>query len=140
MVENVVERVALEPCPNPWCEAGEREGDFSPQVQRGHFGNRYVSCTSCNMRGPTGQTEAEAITAWNTRAALSAMPSGDGVREALVSSTESMERTLAAMDRYNEVNGTAIIGPSLLTLGKMIARNRTLLAKLAPPQETTDDR
>lgn len=49
------------------------------------------------------------------------------LRQRLVASTESMERTLAAMDRYNEQNGTAIIGPSLLTLGKMIAANRKAL-------------
>lgn len=50
--------------------------------------------------------------------------------ERLEASTESMERTLAAMDRYNEKNGTAIIGPSLLTLGKMIAANRAVIAAM----------
>lgn len=58
----------LLPCPNPWCEGAEREGDFTPALQRGLFGNHYVACTSCCMDGPKRQTEAEAIAAWNTRA------------------------------------------------------------------------
>ncbi len=57
----------LKPCPNPWCEAAEREGDFRPQVQYSNFGLVYVACTSCTMAGPTRQHEADAIAAWNTR-------------------------------------------------------------------------
>jgi len=58
---------ALLPCPNPWCEADERDGDFKPQVQYSNFGMVYVACTSCTMAGPTRQHEVDAITAWNTR-------------------------------------------------------------------------
>lgn len=58
---------ALKPCPNPWCEASERSGDYRPQVQYSNFGLVYVACTSCNMAGPTRQHEIDAIAAWNTR-------------------------------------------------------------------------
>jgi len=57
----------LKPGPNPWCEAAERDGDFSPLAHRVQFGNWLVSCSSCCMRGPTKATEAEAIAAWNQR-------------------------------------------------------------------------
>lgn len=62
-----VEKVVLLPCPNPWCEAGEREGDFRPHIHYSNFGLVYVACTSCRMAGPTRNHEAEAIAAWNTR-------------------------------------------------------------------------
>lgn len=58
---------ALLPCPNPWCEGPEREGDFSPVPFRRQFGTWLVGCTSCSMDGPIASTEAEAIAAWNTR-------------------------------------------------------------------------
>lgn len=67
MTDNTALAQELEACPNPWCEANEREGDFRPQVQYSNFGLVYVACTSCNMAGPTRQHEAEAIAAWNTR-------------------------------------------------------------------------
>jgi len=53
----------LKPCPNPWCEAAERDGDFSPLAHRVPFGNWRVSCSSCCMRGPTKATEAESFAA-----------------------------------------------------------------------------
>lgn len=49
----------------------------------------------------------------------------------LLNSTERMEATLAAMDKYNEANGTYIIGPSLLGLGTQIAANRAALTQEA---------
>jgi len=58
----------LKACPNPWCEALERDGDYRPQVQYSNFGLCYVACSSCTMHGPTCQHEFEAIAAWNTRA------------------------------------------------------------------------
>jgi hypothetical protein len=58
----------LKPCPNPWCEALEREGDFSPVAHRIPHGNWQVSCTSCDQKGPIRSYEDHAITAWNTRA------------------------------------------------------------------------
>jgi hypothetical protein len=50
--------------------------------------------------------------------------------EALRGSTEWLEAVLAAMDKYNEANGTYIIGPSLLGSGRQVAFNRALLAKI----------
>jgi|GEM_PF-5802619 len=58
---------ALKPCPNPWCEAQEREGDFSPQLRLHHHGNYRVVCSSCILEGPLRQTKEAAIAAWNTR-------------------------------------------------------------------------
>lgn len=57
----------LMPCPNPWCEALEREGDYSPAVRLHHHGNYRVVCTSCIFEGPCRATPAEAVAAWNTR-------------------------------------------------------------------------
>lgn len=57
----------LLPCPSPWCGAQERRGDFGPAVRLHHFGNYRVVCTSCVLEGPLRPTEAEAISAWNTR-------------------------------------------------------------------------
>lgn len=63
----MVEQGELLPCPNPWCEAKERVGDFSPAVRLHHLGNYRVVCTSCMTEGPLLRTKADAITAWNTR-------------------------------------------------------------------------
>lgn len=119
------DHMALAAC--PWCggEASLRsstDGDVE-----------WAHCKPCRISGPLKLTTAEAITAWNTRHESGVI--GE-MRERLLASTESMERTLAAMDRYNEANGTHIIGPSLLTLGKMIAANRAILAKLDESSST----
>jgi hypothetical protein len=50
--------------------------------------------------------------------------------EALRASTEWLEAVLAAMDKYNEANGTHIIGPFLLGSGRQVASNRALLARI----------
>ena len=60
--------------------------------------------------------EVEALRAENER-----------LRDLLTDSTERMEKTLAAMDKYNEANGTHIIGPSLLGLATRVAGNRAAL-------------
>jgi hypothetical protein len=83
----------LLPCPNPWCEAAEREGDFSPQLYRRNFGNWYVCCTSCPQNGPICSTEAQAIAAWNTRHtaqsdALAVMREAREALEAITSFTD----------------------------------------------------
>lgn len=49
------------------------------------------------------------------------------LREALDDLQQRATKTLGAVDRYNEKNGTYIVGPSLLQLGKSIARARTAL-------------
>lgn len=57
----------LKPCPNPWCDAADRDGDYSPTVINSNFGTHYVSCTSCSMRGPYERNHVNAIAAWNER-------------------------------------------------------------------------
>ena len=90
--------LALEPCPNPWCEADEREGDFRPQVQYSNFGMVYVACTSCNMAGPTRQHETEAIAAWNTRTPAPAPATvGGDVVERLAYGYELMHQAICHM-------------------------------------------
>lgn len=54
----------LLPCPNPWC----------PDKRGRHIiwnlYKRHVHCIDCQVMGPGGKDDAEAIAAWNTRAAL----------------------------------------------------------------------
>lgn len=78
MTSDVIEAMALQPCPNPWCEWQERMdaepgADYRPQVTYSNFGMCYVACTCCSMAGPTKQHEIDAIAAWNTRAATAHM-------------------------------------------------------------------
>lgn len=49
------------------------------------------------------------------------------LEDLLLASTEWMEKVLYGMDKYNEANGTYIIGPSLLGTGKQVAVNRAAL-------------
>lgn len=76
----------LKPCPNPWCSALERDGDYAPKVIRNSIHTRHIACSSCGMEGPKRSTERQAITAWNTRATAPAWPEnarfqyGDAVR------------------------------------------------------------
>ncbi len=87
---------ALLPCPNPWCEGPEREGDFSPVVGRRQFGNWSVGCSSCPMDGPIRRTEAEAITAWNTRAnQLAVVPSVEVIAGCIENCADSDYRRAA---------------------------------------------
>jgi hypothetical protein len=50
------------------------------------------------------------------------------MQEALEDLEKRATATLSAVDRYNEKNGTYIIGPSLLQLGKSIAKARAILS------------
>ncbi len=59
-----VEQV-LASCPNPWCE--DEEG-VSVSVHTG-TGRWHVTCDDCMIEGPWGESYAEAIAAWNHRAA-----------------------------------------------------------------------
>ena len=52
----------LKPCPAPWCDDPE-----DVQVT-GYKGMEFVVCSNCGCTGPEGNSPAEAITAWNTRA------------------------------------------------------------------------
>lgn len=51
----------LAPCPNPWC-SHEKGLHIIWNLYR-----RQVHCIDCQIRGPHGATDEEAITAWNTR-------------------------------------------------------------------------
>lgn len=67
MTDNPVERVALLPCPNPWC------GDWSVQsVETREGGFFRVGCT-CGVAAPACTREDQAIAIWNTRALNTAL-------------------------------------------------------------------
>lgn len=127
-----VERVALEPC--PFC--GGKPIYHAHRIAEDAMA-AFVSCSKCGC-----QTEyfedayaprAQAITAWNTRAALSAMPSGNEVREAW---NNFLPRNLC-LTNANVSDDTVV--PLECTMGEL-RQITDLLAKLAPPQETTDER
>ena len=58
---------ALKPCPSPWCN----HRSFIVHTSKDHFyGEAFQGrCSQCNLGGPVKRTKAEAIAAWNTRAA-----------------------------------------------------------------------
>jgi Lar family restriction alleviation protein len=103
----------------------------SPAVTAKSSGLWVALCVKCFAEGTPLNGEAEAITAWNTRAPDPALAAAQAevarLRDLLIGSTERMAATLAAMDKYNEKNGTHIVGPSLLGLGLQIAANRAAL-------------
>lgn len=110
----------LKACPNPWCEAGEREGDFRPQVQYSNFGMAFVACTSCTMAGPTRQHEYEAIAAWNTR-------TPNPVVAELVAALETAVRHVEHMAAWIGKQNT---GYSFEGLGEDMPSIRNALAKV----------
>jgi hypothetical protein len=65
----------IEPCPNPKC--GE-----DALVTFGERDARYVKCTKCQMEGPTGKTDEEAIVGWNLLPRLT--PAAQAVLDAAV--------------------------------------------------------
>ena len=102
----MTETERLEPCPNPWCEADEREGDFRPQVQYSNFALVYVACTSCGMAGPTRQHEAEAIAAWNRRPSTPAAGEVGEMAAALKYLAEWLQGAVGHVTaEYGEVTG-----------------------------------
>lgn len=79
MTEN--KHVAMKPCPNPWCESHDIEGGEPNQADIWELSDTIVPrfavhCPYCTMQGPGASSEAEAVTAWNTRA-LEASQAGD---------------------------------------------------------------
>lgn len=80
--------VALKACPfcgaSPWPDlqnGNEIPGDYGPNGGRSF---KLVWCNTCGASGAEKETETEAIAAWNTRAALSAMPLGMNDTNAVV--------------------------------------------------------
>jgi hypothetical protein len=70
MTANTKALEVLRECPNPWCESHEQgEVPRLPDDIETIDGSNAVrvSCPNCHMAGPHRLTEAEAITAWNTR-------------------------------------------------------------------------
>jgi hypothetical protein len=54
----------LLPCPNPWCKTKNRPVLYPI---RGFTKPLWAVCCPCGVQAPDGLSEAEAVTAWNTR-------------------------------------------------------------------------
>lgn len=55
----------LLPCPSPWCD---HRAYVASTDDDAFYGKAFQGrCTQCDMGGPVKRTEAEAVTAWNTR-------------------------------------------------------------------------
>jgi Lar family restriction alleviation protein len=55
----------LKPC--PFCQSAGVSLSYSTDPTGETINGRFVECESCAANGPVCGTEAEAITAWNTR-------------------------------------------------------------------------
>ncbi len=69
----------FEACPNPWCESHDYGAAGAPTTDdimtlTGSDCCR-VGCAYCNIEGPVGKDEADAIAEWNTRHRLNATTS-----------------------------------------------------------------
>ena len=76
----MTEAVALKPC--PFCNAPVRQPPQNSTCPLGDGWYRFIWCDNCDAQGGERKTDAEAIEAWNTRAAIEAMraasPNTDG--------------------------------------------------------------
>ena len=63
--------VTLKPCPNPWCESHKYGQEGAPTREDimwlSGTESRLVGCAYCNLQGPIGKGEDEAIALWNDR-------------------------------------------------------------------------
>ncbi len=79
----IEDEMKLKPCPLPWCKVGEPMPDavwgpsavYDPDEPTPAVMNKdsfdkpcwWVRCRTCGLDSASYPTEAEAITAWNTR-------------------------------------------------------------------------
>ena len=78
--------VHLAACPNPWC-AGHQVIPAALTLKRSGW---RVIC-GCGVGTFRCETEAEAITAWNTRATPARLPDREAIEMAIDSAVESTE-------------------------------------------------
>lgn len=57
----------ISPCPNPWCKGTVPPIKVSEVIDGAVTGMKVMCFYDCNLSGPTGATEAEAIEFWNAR-------------------------------------------------------------------------
>jgi hypothetical protein len=86
MTDSREERVALEPCPTPWCD-GKGGEPYVFERRRDVLG---VYCPSCGVTTPYLPTQEEAVAIWNDRPALE--PSPDVSRESEWQPIETAKR------------------------------------------------
>lgn len=88
-------------------------------------GFRCFECPECRAEGPTKATKAEAVAAWNTRAALSRAPEAEDRYEALGRACE-----MHGLGWYNEQGEMRFQPPADMIAEQAVAE---LLAALSPP-------
>ena len=141
--------VELKACPNPWCEAAERDGDHSPAVRLHHFGNYRVVCTSCLTEGPLRSTKDEAIAAWNERTAPAVPQDMAGlIAELQEPWTQTQSRRVDVERRAADMLAALSQQPSPVAvgederppiLGAFVNHARDVLQRHSTPSEGDDD-
>lgn len=148
--DETVERVALLPC--PFC-GGEATGRFPVYLISADCADARICCTNCDAEGPSflcdmGDADAkfhwpaaraEAIAAWNARAAIAAMPERGGWQEEreMREMREVLEGIDSALDASYRIGGD--LGQedeARLLVSAFRARARALLTSLPTPPES----